>query len=302
MDEQTPTLIFAGSSHPNLVRELCACQEMRQGALHLGKFPDGETQVRIMENVEGRDLFILQSIAKQPNDYLLELCVIADALRRASAKQITAIIPYLGYCRQDRQDQSGVPITAKLVANLLTTAGITRLITFDLHALQIAGFYEIPIKDLRCQQALYQEYRKVQEAPCVIVAPDTGSIKIAESMARYTGADLAVLKKARLDPAGIELSLIGDVKNREVLIVDDLCSTGTTIAAAANLCHNKGAARIVAAVTHTLFSRATIDKITACPCDLFLTTNTIEPLPSLPKSVKLFSVADLIHNEIRNLT
>jgi ribose-phosphate pyrophosphokinase len=297
-------ILFAGSSLPELAEEISAELGIPLGRRELSQFPDGETSVKIQEDVFGRDVFVLQSIATDPNRYLVELLMMIDALKRSSAKNIVAIIPYLGYCRQDRKNKPGVPITAKLVANLLRAAGVTRLITFDLHADQVEGFFEIPVDHLRCQKLLCDEAKKWIGENCIIVAPDIGSIKIARAMAKLLNAELAVVNKQRLNSFDVKGTLIGDVANKNVLIADDLCSTGGTLVAAANLCRELGALKIVAAVTHGLFAGDALQKIDSSALEaLFITNSVVAPSDKIPNSLKvnISSLAAMIAEAIKLL-
>ncbi|WP_075884038.1 ribose-phosphate diphosphokinase [Candidatus Protochlamydia sp. W-9] len=291
--------LFAGSSHLELAKKICNELNLNLGCIDLDQFPDGETKVQILECVRGCDVFILQSIAGKPNHYLFELLIIVDALKRAAAKSINAIIPYLGYCRQDRKNNSGVPITAKLIANLLGTAGLTSLITLDLHADQIEGFFEIPVDHLHCQNLFCDIAQDLAGDDCIVVAPDIGSIKIAENMAKLLKTELAIIKKKRLTSFEVSMSLIGNVNNKNVLIADDLCSTANTLIGAANLCQQQGAKKIIAAVTHGCFVNDALKKIELSPLECLLVTDTIEPRYLFPKSIKIISVASMIAEAIR---
>lgn len=290
-------ILFAGSSNLKLAQDVCQELKIKLGRMDLNQFPDGETNVQVLENVRGRDVFILQSIVGEPNHYLFELLIIIDAIKRSSAKSITAVIPYLGYCRQDRKNKPGVPITAKLVANVLATAGITNLITFDLHADQVEGFFETNVDHLHCQNLLCDIAKNLIGEKCVVVAPDIGSIKIAESMAKLLDTELAVIKKERLNSFEVSMTLIGNVSNKNVLITDDLCSTAGTLVAAANLCREQKAKKIIAAVTHGLFVGDAIKKIEASPLECLLVTDTIQP-QSLSTFIKTVSVAPMIAEAI----
>ncbi len=303
MNNHSHPLLFCGSSHPNLGQEIQKLLNISLGSMKLAHFPDGESSIEILEPVRGRTVFALQSIALQPNEYLMELLIIIDALKRNSAKHIIAIIPYFGYCRQDRKDKSGSPITAKLVANLLTAAGATRIITLDLHAGQLEGFFEIPVDHLQCQQLLAAATQKHLSKNCVVVAPDIGSIKIAQKLATPLNADLAVIEKERLSSHDIQMTLIGNVQGKEVVIADDICSTASTLVLAANLCHSHGAQKVIAAVTHGICAEDAIEKIEQSSLEALLITDTIPPLNRFTKSSKIFtlSVAPLISEEIKNL-
>ncbi|BAE81205.1 ribose-phosphate pyrophosphokinase [Chlamydia felis Fe/C-56] len=291
-------ILLSGSSNVILAQNVCSELKIKLGHMELNQFPDGETHVKVLEDVRGRDVFILQSIVGQPNHYLFELLIIADAVKRSSAKSITAIIPYLGYCRQDRRNKTGVPITAKLVANVLTTAGITNLITFDLHADQIEGFYETHVDHLHCQQLFIDTIKSYISQDCLVVAPDIGSIKIAERTARMLDTALAVIKKERLNSFEVRMKLIGDVQDKNVVIIDDLCSTANTLVEAANLCKQKGAKKIIATVTHGLFVGDAIQKIEASALESLFVTDTIH-LQSVSKCIKTLSTAPMIASAIR---
>lgn len=293
-------ILFAGSSHLKLAEDVCKELNISLGRMHLSQFPDGETDVQILENVRGRDVFVLQSIVIEPNHYLFELLIVIDALKRSSAKSITAIIPYLGYSRQDRKNKPGVPITAKLVANVLAAAGITNLITFDLHADQVEGFFETTVDHLHCQELLYNACKSQDRSDCVVVAPDIGSMKIAESMAKLLNTELAVIKKERLNPFEVSMTLIGDVSHKNVLITDDLCSTAGTLVAAANLCRQHGASKIMGAITHGLFVEEALTKIESSALDCLFITDTIQPRTAFPSCIKTISVAPLIAEAINN--
>ena len=269
-------MFFSGSSHLSLSSEVCAKLKIPLGKIHIKTFPDGEIFVRILEDVQGKDVFVLQSLGIHPNRYLIELLITIDALKRAAARKITAIIPYFSYARQDRRAQMGDPITAKLIANLLASSGCTHLITCDLHAGQIEGFFEIPIIHLRCLDVLAEQIRKKKIKNGIVVAPDIGSMRIAEMLAKKLHLDLAVVKKDRLDPFQVQTTLLEDVSGKNAIIVDDLCSTAGTLVSAAKLCKEMGALKIHAAITHGVFASDAIQKINSSPIDSLLITNTIE--------------------------
>lgn len=289
------SFVFAGSSHPVLAQKVSDCLQMPLGKIALGTFPDGETHVKVEEDVRGADVFILQSIAGHPNRFLLELLIIIDALKRDGAKSITPVIPYLGYCRQDRKDGPGTPITAKLVANLLVTAGATRLITVDLHADQVEGFFDIPVEHLHCQSLLAEAAKAaLGDGELVVVAPDIGAVKIAEKTCKLLDAEMVVLSKERLSSYEVTATLIGHVRDKKVLIVDDLCSTGGTLVAAAELCLEKGASGVMAAITHAQFIDGALEKIAASDIERLFVTDTIAPSGPWPEKVAALSIAPLI--------
>ncbi|MCB1115073.1 MAG: ribose-phosphate pyrophosphokinase [Chlamydiia bacterium] len=269
-------VLFSGTSHPTfatkLAKELGTCL----GKAQIELFPDGEIGAQILENVRGRDVFVVQSIAKKPNFYLMELLILIDALKRASARSIVAVIPYFGYARQDRKDKGRVPITAKLVANLLETAGAQRVVTMDLHSEQIQGFFEIPVDNLYAQALFASEMKQRKMKDLVVCAPDIGSAKLARLMASELGASFAVIDKERTGPDHVETrGVIGDVQGKEVLLVDDICSTGATLEKAAEAVKQAGAKRAFAAVTHPLFTSEWVER---SRLDHLFVTDTI-PLP-----------------------
>ncbi len=293
-------LVFAGSSHPVLAEEIADDLQVSLGKIQINRFPDGEISLQIMENVRGRDTFVLQTVALDPNNLLLELLIMIDALKRASAKSIVAIIPYFGYCRQDRKDKPRVPITAKLVANLLVNAGATRVITMDLHAEQLQGFFDIPVDNLYARPLMAQAIKELNLSNLVIVAPDIGSVKTAKKYVAQLGVDFAVIDKHRINSSEVEtVNLIGDVKNKDVLLADDMCTTGETLLSAAKACREKGAQRIFAVLTHGLFVDHAMEKIEASSIEAVFVANTI-PLQrfNCPK-LKRISVASLFAQAIR---
>ena len=286
-------LLFSGTSHPTLAKEVAEHLGVRLGQMELGRFPDGEIEVQIMENVRGRDIFVLQTIALDPNEYLMELLIIIDALKRSSARSIAAVIPYYGYCRQDRKDKPRVPITAKLVANLLTDAGATRVLTMDLHAGQLQGFFDIPVDNLYGRPLMAEAFRKfVSPGNFIVVAPDIGSVKLARAYAAHLGADFAVVDKHRIDALRVEtVTVIGDVEGKDVLLADDMCTTGGTLLSAAKACREKGAKRIFAAVTHGIFVGDSVEKIQKSPIEALLMSNTIPWTDRLAGATKMHTVS-----------
>lgn len=292
MNDGQSAILFSGTSHQALAKEVAANLGWELGQVKLGRFPDGEISLEIMESVRGRDVIVLQTTALDPDHYLMELLVMIDALKRASAKSIMAIIPYFGYCRQDRKDKPRVPITAKLVANLLETAGATRVLTIDLHAGQLQGFFDIPVDNLHGRQPLAEAFRKQHPEECIVVAPDVGSIKIARAYARNLGTDFAIVDKHRVSPTEIGVvRLIGDVKGKDVLLADDMCTTAGTLLSAAKACQEKGAKRIFAVITHGLFVSDSLEKIEKSPIEALYISNTIAFSDELKRSKKIKSVS-----------
>lgn len=271
-----PFMLFSGTSHPKLSEEIAKNLGVPLGKTQIELFPDGEIGAQILENVRGRDVFVVQSIAKKPNFYLMELLILIDALKRASVRSIVAVIPYYGYARQDRKDKGRVPITAKLVANLLETAGVTRVVTMDLHSEQIQGFFDIPVDNLYAQSLFAEKIKTLGMKNPVACAPDVGSAKLARLMANELGADFAIVDKQRMNAREVEThALIGDVQRRDVVLVDDICSTGSTLKKASEAVKKAGAARVIAAVTHPLFNE---EVVKGSEIDYLLVANTV-PLP-----------------------
>jgi ribose-phosphate pyrophosphokinase len=269
--------IFSGTSHPVFAAELARYLSITLGKVLFEPFPDGEIYLQIQENVRGRDVFVVQSIARDPNYYLMELLIMIDALKRASAKSIVAVIPYFGYSRQDRKDKPRVPISAKLVADLLATAGATRVLTMDLHAGQIQGFFDIPVDNLYARPLLAEEVAKLMLKDLVIMAPDLGAIKIARAYSNQLNAEFAVMDKRRVSTEEVSItSIIGsDVKGRCVLLVDDLCSTAGTLVTAAETCARAGAKQIFAAFTHGLLVSEAANKLITSPIEKVYMSNTV---------------------------
>ncbi len=276
MPKRESFLLFGGSSHPCLFQQITECLGVSPGKMELGTFPDGEIFVQVLENVRGRDVFILQSIAGKPNDYLMELLIIIDAMRRASARTVSVIIPYFGYSRQDRKDQPRVAITAKLVANLLVTAGTNRVLTMDLHADQLQGFFDIPLDNLFARPILLGAIRDWDLSETVIVAPDLGSIKMVRAYAKALDVGLAIVDKRRTGPDRVEgTTVIGDLKGKRVLLVDDICSTAGTLVNAASACIDAGAKEVYAAITHGLFAKQALTRLNESVIKKVFVTNTV---------------------------
>ncbi len=305
MNPQSP-LLFSGSSHPSFAQEVADHLEVRLGQLQLDCFPDGEISLEILESVRNRDVYVIQSIALDPNFYLMEFLIIIDALKRASAKTITAILPYFGYARQDRQDKPRVPITAKLVANLLVQSGVTHLITMDLHALQIEGFFDIPIDHLLSRSILVQACTELNLTDPVVVAPDIGSIKMANAFAKQLGIETAIIDKQRVHSNRVDVNMfIGDIRGRDVIFIDDMCSTAATLVSAAVACRKLGAQRLFAAVAHGLCVGHAIERLEQSPLEALIMTNTVPSTDRLNSctKIKIVSVTSLFAQAIlRNQT
>ncbi len=282
-------LFFSGSSHPALAEKVAQEAGLELGKIDLGVFPDREIFARVRENVRGRDVFVLQTIARHPNRYLMELLLIVDAVKRAAARSVVAIIPYFGYSRQDRRDRPRVPITAKLVADLLQAAGVKQVVTMDLHTDQLQGFFNIPVDGLHARPKLIEAFRSMAGDDLVVATPDVGSVKLAHAYATELGVDLVIVDKERVDASCVKTTaVIGDVKGKDVLLADDMCSTAGTLVSAAKACHEKGARRIIAAVTHGLFVGESIKRIEASPIEALIVSDTVPLNEEAAGSKKVF--------------
>jgi len=294
-------ILFSGSSHVELAHEIIHMLGIPLGRCHLQLFPDKELFVELLEPVQGRDVFVLQSLGEDPNIHLMELLIMLDAFKRASAKSITVLIPYYAYARQDRLDKPGVPITARLIADLLTKAGANQIITMDLHSEQIEGFFDIPVQHLQSRELLIPYCASLELKDLVIVAPDKGAIKIAGSYARELEVPIAMIDKERIDSFHVEMRLfVGDVNGKTVLLPDDMCSTAGTLVSAANICSRLGAKRVIALAGHGLFIENAMEKIEKSPIELMITTNSIpvrEEIKKHPK-IRVLSIASLLCSAI----
>lgn len=294
-------IIFGGSSHPALAREIADLANIPLGKIHLQAFPDGELYVEILEPVAGQDVYVLQSLGFDPNVNLMELLLIIDAIKRAGAASITAILPYYAYARQDRIDKPGTAISAKLIANLLTVAGVNRVITMDLHSEQIEGFFDFPVEHLLTRTLMIPYCASLKLDDAVVVAPDKGGIKIASAYAKELDLPIALIDKVRVDSFRVEMHLfIGEVAGRTVILPDDMCSTGGTLISAAEECARLGARRIIALAGHGLFTGQALEKIERSPIEMVITTNSVPTKDKVRKNpkVKVISVASLFAKAI----
>jgi ribose-phosphate pyrophosphokinase len=306
-DDANSLKIFAGRASRDLTERICRSLELPMGQGKTDMFPDGELIVRLNEDVRGRDCFIVQSTYHPVNTYLMELLIYIDCLRRASAHRITAVIPYFGYARQDRKDEGRVPITAKLVANLITEAGADRVLAMDLHAAQIQGFFDIPTDHLHASPVVveYFESRRHELDPLVLVSPDVGNVKQANWYANALKADFAIIDKRRHSGSDVEsVNIVGDVKNKTVLMVDDMISTAGTVCSAAKLLKEHGAKNILVAATHPVLVGMAMNRLADAPIDRLIVSDTI-PCgarcgPIEDKLVEL-SVANLLGSAIHRI-
>lgn len=293
--------IFTGNANPELAEEISSYVGVPLGSSKVGRFGDGEIRVQIEESVRGTDVFIIQPTCPPVNENLMELLIMIDAIRRASAKRITAVMPYYGYARQERKSRARDPISAKLVANLITTAGARRVVAMDLHAGAIQGFFDIPVDHLPAVPILASYYKeKGLNHNCVIVSPDIGGVTRAREMAGYLGGELAIIDKRRSEPGVADImNIIGDVKGKNVIMVDDMIDSGGTIVKSAVALKNNGAKAVYASATHPVLSGSAVAKINDSPIEELVITNTI-PLPAEKKSpkIKVLTVAPLLGEAI----
>ena len=284
--------VFAGRSSLAVAQRMCTHMGVELGAARCTSFPDGELIVKVDEDVRGRDCYVVLSTCEPVNDNLMELLVFIDSLRRASAGRISAVIPYFGYGRQDRKDEGRVPITAKLVANMITAAGAQRVLAIDLHAAQIQGFFDIPVDHLSATPVFVEYFQKNPLKDLCLVSPDVGNVKVAEAMANLLGGDLAIINKRRLSGSAVATgNLIGSVEGKTVLMFDDMISTAGTVCEAAKLVKERGAKDIIAAATHPVLVGPAVERLLASPISKVVVTNTVPLLPRVeplkPKLVQL---------------
>ena len=299
-------MVFTGNAIPQLARDVAEHLHVTLGRAKVGRFSDGEVMVEILENVRGRDVFVLQSICQPTNDNLMELLVMVDAVKRASAGRITAAIPYMGYARQDRRPSSArVPITAKVVANMLTTVGVDRVLTMDLHSEQIQGFFDIPVDNIYSGPILLGDVWKKSYSELVVVSPDVGGVVRARALAKRLEADLAIIDKRRPRPnVATVMNIIGDIEGRTCVIVDDLVDTANTLCEAAAALKKHGAKRVLAYCTHPVLSGKAIERISSSELDELVVTDTI-PLNEQARAcsrIRVLSIAGLFAETVRRIS
>ena len=294
--------IFSGTSNRPLAEAIAKNIGIELGQCTVSSFPDGETFVKIEENVRGEDVFLIQSTCPPTNHALMEMFIMIDALRRASADRITAVIPFYGYARQDRKDQPRVPITAKLVANLLVTAGANRVLTMDLHAQQIQGFFDIPVDHLYAAPVIYEYLKKKDLKNFIVVSPDVGGLKMAYAYSQFLDAELAIVAKRRKSASEVEsMGIIGDIDGHNVLLVDDLTETAGTLTQAAALLRKSGAQQILACVSHALLNDTGIDRLRKSNIDELITTDTVLRPAIDGVNITTLSVAGLLGEAIKRI-
>ena len=300
------TVLFTGNANPALAQEIASQLGVELGRALVGRFSDGEVRIEVQQNVRARDVFVIQSTCAPTNENLMELCFLVDALKRASARRITAVVPYFGYARQDRRPRSTrVPISAKVVANLLQTVGVERLLTMDLHADQIQGFFDIPVDNIYASPVLLSDLKTKNYPNLVVVSPDVGGVVRARALAKQLGCELAIIDKRRASPNESEvMHVIGEIDGRNCVIMDDMIDTAGTLVAAAEVLRQRGAKRVFAYCTHPVFSGPAIARLKASQIDEVVISNTI-PLNGDAKAcgnIRQLSVAFLFAETIRRIS
>lgn len=294
--------VFSGGAHPALSKNIADFLGITLGKIKIEHFPDGEIFVQFLQNIRGGDVFIVQPTCYPTNENIMELLIMLDAAKRASASRITVVMPYYGYARQDRKDKPRVPITSKLIATLLTAAGASRILAMDLHAAQIVGFFDIPVDHLYAAPVLIPYLKQKLGPNCVVVAPDSGSVKMAHNYSSALNAGLAVVAKRRTDAVSVESShLVGDVEGRTCLMIDDLSSTAGTLIAAEKLLKKHGAKKVIAAISHCLLSDLGIKKLSESGIEEIVTTDSVPIASHKCEKIKVLSVAPLMGEAIRRI-
>ena len=300
------TVLFTGNANPALAQEIASRLSIELGRASVGRFSDGEVDVEINQNVRARDMFVVQPTCAPTNENLMELCIMVDALKRASARRITAVIPYFGYARQDRRPRSRrVPISAKVVANMLEAVGVERLLTMDLHADQIQGFFNIPVDNIYASPVLLSDLKGKNYQDLVVVSPDVGGVVRARALAKQLGCELAIIDKRRPKANVSEvMHVIGDIEGRNCVIMDDMIDTAGTLVKAAEVLKERGALKVFAYCTHPVFSGPAVERLKASQIDEVVITNTI-PLNAAARAcakIRQLSVASLFAETIRRIS
>lgn len=295
-------VVFGGSASSELTEKICRYLKIPKGKAVVSKFPDGETLVKVDEDVRGKDCFIVQSTGPSVNDHVMELLIFIDCLRRASARRITAVIPYYGYARQDRKAEGRTPITAKLVANMLTSAGTQRVLTMNLHADQIQGFFDIPLDHLTAAPVLAGHFNERKIRNAVLVSPDVGNIKFGNEFASRFGSELAVIYKRRVtSESTVAVNIIGNVEGKSVMMFDDMITTAGTVCEAARLVRERGATSIHVAATHGVFAGQSVERLAQAELDEIVVTDTLPVRPEVRErlpNLTILTVSDLIGEAI----
>jgi ribose-phosphate pyrophosphokinase len=299
-----PLKIFGGTGNPELAKAICEYLGEPLGVANIERFPDGERFIKLEDDVRGRDCFVVQPTCSPVDENLMELLIFLDCLRRASAARITAVTPYFGYARQDRKDEGRVPVTAKLAANLITTAGADRALAIDLHAKQIQGFFDIPVDHLTAEPVLVKYFKSKKLSNLTVVAPDVGNMKTAAQYASALGGELAIIRKRRVSGGEIECNeIIGEIENRNIIMCDDMIATAGTLCGAAKLLKERGAKKIIAGATHGVLAGQAVGRIKDAPFDEVIITDTI-PLNDNTGSldnIKVLTVSELFGEAINRI-
>ncbi|OLC83124.1 MAG: phosphoribosylpyrophosphate synthetase [Acidobacteria bacterium 13_1_40CM_2_64_6] len=296
--------VFSGSAHPELTREIAAFLGVSPGQSRLRRFPDSEVSFQIDENIRGTDVFVVQPTCTPVDQHIIEMLIMIDAFKRSSAARITAVLPYFGYARQDRKDKPRVPISAKLVANILSAAGTNRVLTMDLHKAQIQGFFDIPVDHLFAAPVIIDYLSRLDSAKLTIVSPDAGGAERARAYAKRLDAELAIIDKRRSDDGTAEvMNVIGDVDGRTCVLQDDIIDTAGTITKGANALKENGASQVLACAVHGVLSGPAIERIEKSPIDKLIVTNTIPltPAASATNKIVVLSVARLLGQAIKSI-
>lgn len=305
MPHRAELKLFAGSAHPLLAKEIADVLGVPMGQARLHRFPDTEVAFQIDENIRGKDVFIVQPTCRSVDEHLVELCIMIDAFRRSSAARITAVIPYYGYARQDRKDKPRVPISAKLVANMLYSAGIDRVLTVDLHADQIQGFFDVPVDNIYATPILINDIQQQRIENLTVVSPDIGGVVRARAVAKVLNVDLAIIDKRRPKANVAEvMNIIGDIQDRTCLIVDDMIDTANTLCKAASALKARGASRVLAYATHPVFSGEAVSRIASSDIDQVVVTDTI-PLSEEALNcgrIRQVTIAGLLAETVRRIS
>ena len=298
-----PLKLLTGTANRELAEEVSKYLSVNISDMLVTKFSDGEVRVQINESIRGADVYVFQSLSFPANQHIMELLLIIDALKRSSAGRITAVIPYFAYARQDRQDKPRTPVSARLLADLITVAGANRVVTIDLHSPQIQGFFDIPVDHLSALPVLYDYIKKnlILENP-IVVSPDAGGVERARQLANRLGCGIAIIYKRRPEPNKAEvLDVVGDIEGKEAIIIDDLIDTAGTMVAAANMLINRGAKRVLACATHGVLSGPAVERLTNSPIEQVIITNTIPVGDKMFNKLKVVSVAPLLGEAIKRI-
>lgn len=297
-------MVFSGSSNPKLTEKICDYLGISVGAANIERFPDGEKIIKCEDDVRGKDCFVVQSGCEPVDEHIIELLIFLDCLKRASAMRVTAVIPYFGYARQDRKDEGRTPITAKLISNLIVTAGADRVLAMDLHAAQLQGFFDIPVDHLFAEPVLTKYFSEKKFKGLTVVSPDVGNIKRAARYVEHLNGELAIIHKRRISSKEVQCgAIIGTVKGKDVLMCDDMISTAGTMCSAAKLVKEQGANKIVIGATHGLFSDKAVEKIKNSPIDEVVVTDTVPLRPEAAKlpNIKVLTVAPILGEAIKRI-